>query len=98
MAKSCRGVVGSAQRKILAIVACSRDLCSSSLSEVVAMWRLLEELGPGGIAMKVRMAVVLVVAAKCESCSEEIVMLSKLWASLALSSAWAIGVVLMESQ
>ena len=44
------------------------------------------------------MAEVLVVAAKCESCLEETVMLSRLLASLALSSAWAIEVALMDSQ
>ena len=53
MASSCGGDVGSARRKMLAIAACSSDLWSSSLSEVVAMCRRVDELGPGGIAMNV---------------------------------------------
>ena len=72
--------MGRVKRKILATAVCRRDLCRSSLRDVVAMWRLFDELGPGGQAMKVRMAVVFVLGAKCESCSEEMVMWGKLWA------------------
>ena len=50
---------------------------------MVAISLLLEALGPGGIAMKVRMAAVLVVAAKYLSCSEEVVMVRRLSASFA---------------
>ena len=53
MARSCGGDVGSAKRKMSAIATCSGDLWSSSLSGVVAMCRLLDELGPGGVAMNV---------------------------------------------
>ena len=90
--------MGSAYRKMLATAAWSRDLCSSSLSEVVAMRRLLEALGPGGIAMNVRMDVVFVVAAKCLSCVEEVVMLSRLLASLAPINAWVRSVELIALQ
>ena len=87
-AMSCGGAVGSAYRCMLAIAAWMRDLWSSSLKDVVAIRRLLEALGPGGMATNVRMAAVLVVAAKCLSCWEEIVIVSRLLASLAPRSAW----------
>ena len=83
---------------MLAIAAWSTDLCSNSLSDVVAISLLLEALGLGGIAMKVQMEVVFVVAAKCLSCAEEVVMVSRLLASLAPNNAWARRVELIAFQ
>ena len=79
--------MGRAYRWMLAITAWIRDLCNSSWREVAAISLLLEALGPGGMAMKARMEAVFVVAAKCLSCAEEVVMVSRLSASLAPSSA-----------
>ena len=65
------------------MAASMRDLCRSSLREVVARRRLLEALGPGGMAIKVRMAAVFVVVAKYRRRAEEVVMVRRLSASFA---------------
>ena len=75
-----------------------KDLCRSSLREVVAMRRLLEALGPGGIATKVRKQAVSGAAAKKRRRSEEVVMERRLLASLAPMKACGSAVVLMVSQ
>ena len=83
---------------MLATAACSRDLCKDSLCEVMAISLLFEALGPCGMAMKARMEAVFVVAAKCLSYADEVVIVSRLSASLAPRSAWARRVVLIASQ
>ena len=75
-----------------------RDLCRSSLREVVARRRLLEALGPGGMATKARMEAVFVVAAKYRSRAEEALMARRLSASLAPMSACGSVVELMVVQ
>ena len=75
-----------------------KDLCRSSLREVVAIRRLLEELGPGGMATKVRTQAVSGAAAKKRRRSEEVVMERRLSASLAPMKACGSAVVLIVSQ
>ena len=80
------------------MAASRRDLCRSSLREVMARRRLLKALGPGGMATKARMAAVFVVAAKYRRRAEEAVMARRLLASLALMSACGREMVLMVVQ
>ena len=62
------------------------------------MRRRLEALGPGGMAMNVRKMAVFVVASKCLRAWAEVVIVSRLLASLALSSACERRVLLIASQ
>ena len=64
----------------------------------MAIRRRREALGPGGMAMNVRKTVVLVVASKCLSAWAEVVMVSRLLASLALRSACERKVLLIAIQ
>ena len=75
-----------------------KDLCRSSLRDVVAMRRLLEELGPGGMATKARMEAMFAAAEKYRRRAEEVLMARRLSASFAPMRACGSVVALIVSQ